>query len=95
MILIYLVDDGSNETTTNVNGEHTEKLDSLFSVQISPQMARATTSNVESYFTSYMLLLSELTSDEISTCVEFNEPIFMVKTHDLTERLSFGTIIDA
>lgn len=28
-------------------------------------------------------------------CVEFNEPIFMVKTHDLTERLNSETLIAA
>jgi hypothetical protein len=54
-----------------------EKLDSLFSVQISPQMAKATTSTAA---TTQIQFYTALKRDkEKKNCVECNEPIFMVK----------------
>lgn len=42
--------------------------------------------------TTQIQFYSTLKRDK-KNCVEFNEPIFMVKTHDLTERLNSETLI--
>jgi hypothetical protein len=51
-----------------------EKLDSLFSDQAAPQMARATTRKLN--------FIAAMSDSGDKSCVECNEPIFMVKTHD-------------
>lgn len=66
-----------------------EKLDLLFSVQILPQMAKATTTKINAN------PIFQHVEEKDKSCEKFNEPIFMVKTHDLTERLNSGALIAA
>lgn len=74
----------TNKTRANAN----IKLDSLFSVQKIATNGNSSKNKKIQFYTTL-----KLAREIMNMCAEFNEPIFMVKTHDLSKRLNSGTLI--